>query len=182
LDASSRGTGQADTVISQTFSPSSTIVLDKAYIEYSDAVVGEAIELRIQTVDNINANAYTAGTNLLSSAATYTFVAGDASSSQRILEFDFTGVDEITLTGGQGYAFEVASVDDDNNTDFVWLRSSNQISAPGKAYTDRDDINFSSGERRDMSLAIVAVPEPASIALLAAGGLCLLPRRRRAAA
>lgn len=99
--------------------------------------------------------------------------------------FDLTGVDEIALTAGQVYMIDF--VPDPNDTAYnFFVRRGGEFYTGGSNIYSRDfgasaddgqrfDV---AGGRRDAPLALFAVPEPASLGLLAIGGLAILGRRR----
>jgi len=91
--------------LSQTFTAPAfgPLILDKISIGY-DALYGDnGYQLFLYEVPDATAASYTVGTNLF---GTLTFdtpgVSGDY-----IMTFDFQGSDEVTLTAGQAYAFEI---------------------------------------------------------------------------
>jgi uncharacterized repeat protein (TIGR03803 family) len=69
-----------------------------------------------------------------------------------VLRFDFTGSDQVTLTNGHLYAFEMDGVL--NTSPMVWQRTTNDTYAGGAAYRNRSWINGNSA--RDFAMAVYA--------------------------
>jgi uncharacterized repeat protein (TIGR03803 family) len=98
-----------------------------------------------------NPSPYTAsilGGNLLGNGAglsvSYT------SQANGILEFDFTGADQLTLSNGHMYAFELTGTL--NTTPVSWFRATNDTYSGGAAYRNQAWINGTSA--RDFALAV----------------------------
>lgn len=69
-----------------------------------------------------------------------------------VLEFDFDGADQVTLTNGHMYAFELTGVL--NTTPVFWSRGVSDTYAGGAAYRNQGWINGSNA--RDFALAVYA--------------------------
>jgi hypothetical protein len=69
-----------------------------------------------------------------------------------ILEFNFTGTDQVTLINGHMYAFELTGAL--NTTPIFWQRGTNDTYAGGAAYRNQSWINGNSA--RDFAMAIYA--------------------------
>jgi hypothetical protein len=99
-------------------------------------------------------------------------------------EFDFQGSEEVTLTAGHYYAFEITAPTyvggiwwyRDNTTDSTYADGAAFVGI----YNDRPDIRqqLGSGNGHDFAMAVYLIPEPATIALLSIGGLVLLRKRK----
>lgn len=67
-----------------------------------------------------------------------------------VLQFDFTGSDQATLTNGHMYAFEINGVL--NSSPLVWERTTSDTYSGGAAYRNRSWINSTNG--RDFAVAV----------------------------
>lgn len=185
LDSTEDDAGDAINRITQTFTAPASLTLDKLYIHYRNQVAGRTIELRFfEVADPDPADPFAQlveGTNLLTTGLQYTFEVGQPTTA-RNLEFDLTGSDELSLTAGQGYAFQIVSVDDDDSFDFDWRRRGTEVFAGGRSYSGIEPMAPGAGvPTRDMYLAIVAIPEPSALALASTATIAglLRPRRKR---
>ena len=134
------------------------------------------------------------GVDLLT-GPTFTY---NGSPSDQFIVFNFDSADQPTLQAGQLYAFEIWPVNNYASSGMFWIRGGGGIStyAPGRAYETNSGngntlpfnapTNFRTplaGSDRDAVLGLYApnaIPEPASATVLAAAGIGLLARRRRA--
>ena len=105
--------------------------------------------------------------------------------SANFLEFDFTGLDAITLTPGDSYAFGL--LNNNSSTSLAFLRSGGGSSDPdGVGFTltslsaTSTSAGFSGNNRTAFTgvYTVAAVPEPSTYAMLG-GGLTLLGGLRR---
>ncbi len=98
-----------------------------------------------------NPNPYTPGTDLFNSgnglSIAYT------PQTLGVLQFGFTGNDQIILTNGHQYAFEIDGAL--NSTPLLWERTVSATYAGGAAYRNRGWIN-GNGNQRAFSLAVYA--------------------------
>ena len=142
-----------------------TFTIDKMFL-YAEDGAPDDVELRIFNVADVNSSTLTEGTVLLENLV---FSPPNKSDGDRwVLELDLTDDSEIELpatTGTAGYALQLVA-ELNGTEDVEWNRTdSNSIYADGRGY---DAGGHLFGGARDFSLAIVAVPEPASLVLLTA--------------
>jgi len=187
--------------LTQTFQVTSPFQLDKIFIDYEEGLEGKEFTVRLFTVDDVNAadpiidpdHASFTG-SVLFSGLTHTTTAGilmgnPPSGNNNVgaaMELDLTGPDEVFLaanTGTEGYAFQFqrtgagSDVDDGAERAFKWHYNNNDdLYATGRGYA----IGGGPDAPDDFLMAIVAVPEPGTIALgLLAAAAALLTCRRR---
>ena len=113
--------------------------------------VGTNVTLRLFDLGNQtapNPSPYPTGTDLFNSgnglAITY------ASQTAGVLQFDFTGSNQVTLTNGRMYAFEINGVL--NSSPLVWQRTISDTYAGGAAYRNQSWINGNNA--REFALAV----------------------------
>jgi hypothetical protein len=152
--------GGGNTNVSQTF----TITTTNCTLQTIDIYAGNGsgtgsgtnlvlklYDLGIQTAPN--PSPYTAsivGASLLGSGAGLPI--SYISQAAGVLEFDFTGADQVTLTNGHLYAFELTGAI--NTTPVFWSRGTSDTYSGGAAYRNQAWINASSA--RDFALAVYA--------------------------
>jgi uncharacterized repeat protein (TIGR03803 family) len=157
--------GGGNTNLSQTFTVTSGCVLQTIDIYAGTGsgtgtgtnLVLKLYDLGIQTAPN--PSPYTAsivGANLLGSGAGLSV--SYVSQTAGVLEFDFTGVDQVTLTSGHMYAFELTGVL--NTTPVFWSRGTTDTYSGGAAYRNQAWINGSNA--RDFALAVYTSPIPST--------------------
>jgi glucuronoarabinoxylan endo-1,4-beta-xylanase len=151
------GSGQVTTNIGETF----TVVAGNFTLQTIDLYAGggsgtgagtnlvlRLFDLGAQTAPNPSSYVATAGPDLLGSGAglsvSYT------NQANGILEFDFTGSDQVSLTNGHMYAFELAGIN--GTLPVYWWRTTNDTYSGGAAYRNQGWINNNSA--RDFALAV----------------------------
>ena len=148
----------------QTFTPDTAVTAGSIFFQTSNRVQGSEIDVDVFGVET--APAPVAGPFLLDSA---------------VLSFTSDGssivTHEIALSGSDTIAFEDDVVygirfTNTGTANVNLRRSPSDLFEPGDLFVGSTNLN------RDAVLAITAVPEPGSMALLASGGLLLLARRR----
>ena len=109
-------------------------------------IVLHLFDLGSQTAPN--PSPYTAGADLFNSGNGLSI--SYAPQATGILEFDFTGADQVTLHAGHMYAFELDGVL--NSTPVFWSRGVSDTYAGGAAYRNRSWINLNNA--RDFAMAV----------------------------
>ena len=178
------GTVQSRPEIVQTFTVDTAFQIDKFFIEYNnaeaDAEPAPTGRFNLYPVSNQN-TADASGASLVNFSVTLNkSIGGSWNNTQAVLEVDLTGSDEVTLAA-QTYALSISSTD----SDFIrWMRD-NDDSGAGNESNYGAGTSFApqgggqTGGNRDFALAFVAVPEPATMLLLAFSAVMLGATRHR---
>jgi hypothetical protein len=169
-----------------TFTPTTSFQLDKFIIRAAGAPTTGLLYLVENPVGgteadgfvNLGSEAVPFGPRLIS-ALPFTF---NGTATRTLLEFDLTGSDQVMLNAGTKYAIDLRNT---GTGTMYWLRDINPYSG-GNIYA-RNPVNPGApgerfdvaGGRRDGALALYAVPEPASLLLVAAALLAASGQTRR---
>ncbi|MGC3957757.1 MAG: hypothetical protein QM813_07350 [Verrucomicrobiota bacterium] len=143
--------GGGNTNHSQTFSVPTNCLLMRINVYAGGGSNGT---MRVKLFDlgtgNIapNPSSYTAGTDLLGAGAGLTFTY--LNQANGVLQFDFSGVDQVALLPGRMYAFEITGTL--NTAPMSWYRAGADTYSGGAAYRTRAWINGSNA--RDFALAV----------------------------
>jgi hypothetical protein len=179
------GVGGSDATLYEAFTPTSNYDLVSVEFRYNITALGT-------TAPTLNFNLYEVatvtdpadplvliGAGLLNSGAGIDYTPAQlAASNQTHMAITFTDSDVYSLTSGTSYALAITASD----VTFGMARRSGGGDIGGYGYKDLSPLN-SSG--RDLMLstydtALVAIPEPSTVALLLGGlGSLFLLRRRR---
>jgi hypothetical protein len=174
-------------IVGQSFTATET--RNVGYIEMSHASSGtinlllEMYDMGVGPFDEPWNVADAVGGNLLATRANTATIGGAA---QQVVQFYFTGADEIPVLAGRRYMVRVRKTGGDGaltlyrntNGDFYTGGDGYRFNTNG---SDPDGVIIRGGAAtRDLSLGIgyAAIPEPSSLGLAAVGSLAMLRRRR----
>jgi hypothetical protein len=120
-----------------------------------------------------------AGTDLFNSGAGLSFVHGGTPNNQIVI-FDLTAGDEVALTPGNTYAFEVVHTAGTGGITFTRTGGGNSTYADGTYIKDRTGGSSAGSRDGVTAVYITAVPEPSTLAIAGCVmALATLTSRRR---
>ena len=171
------------TSVAQTFQVTTPFKLDRFFIEYANAVAGRSVEVQLFLVEDVLSASMIPGANLFATQPLTFTLPSTTDATQRIMELDLTGNDEITLTpntGTAGYAIQFLDPTFTTPSPFRWFRTDSTFADiyPGGVAYRNDAMITGGGVSRDYALALSSIPEPGSASLILASGMGLLLRRR----
>lgn len=123
--------------------------------------------------------------DLLVTQTNFTWSGCGGTSKAAVLDFALSGTDQASIVAGRTYIFEISMTSNPNNN-MLWYRNTSNTTnyTDGQAFRKRSPLTTSSGQYRDMTLAVTVdgnpTPEPATVALLGLGALSLIHRKRSA--
>lgn len=164
----------------QSFTVTSDVTVGSIFLSASNYGGTAAFTIAFYSIANVNTTTASAWTGATQIGNTITVDAlGTAAAGDRTLRIDLSESEQVTLpaaTGGAGYIMAIRLADTTSSAAFNWVHSNtgSDIYSGGRFRRDDGDMT----NTRDMGVALVAVPEPASIALASLGGLAVLGRRR----
>jgi glucuronoarabinoxylan endo-1,4-beta-xylanase len=141
----------ANTSIGQTFKVTTTNYTLQTIDIYAGSGNGGTITLNFYDLGSQSApnpSSYAGSANLLGSGSGLS--ASYINQAYGILEFDFTGSDQVILQAGHMYAFELAGTQ--GTTPVYWMRAGSDTYSSGTAYRNQSYINGVTN--RDFALAV----------------------------
>jgi PEP-CTERM motif-containing protein len=188
--------GAANFVLSETFTPSSSYLLNEIHILAGVSAPGTTLGLHLYDVTGVDKQAagafYFPGTDLFGNGAGLSFTVATGGQSQWIFSLsNGSTLDLVNLTAGNTYALELWTPSAVGQNNVQWYRAGvvatdGQMMGAGDSASSQSRntiaaLGLAGGAPRTASLALYAVPEPSSLALLGFGSLVgtFLIRRKK---
>jgi hypothetical protein len=185
----SLGSGAANYVLSETFTPSSSYTLGQINILGGVSAANTGLSLHLYDVTGVDKQGssafYFPATDLLGGGGGLAFTVAPTGESQWIFSLsNGTTSDQIALTAGDTYALEIWTPVAVGQNNFQWFRAG-AVATDGQMMGSHDSLSsvsrntiaalgLAGGAPRTASLALFAVapvPEPTSLALVGMGAL-----------
>jgi hypothetical protein len=175
-----------DRQLRQTFQVGSTFDIGKIYLS-SRNYTGEDFTIKIFEVIDVEAANWSAGAQI---GSTITIPMGTAFAGPSNLEITLAAGEQFTLaqrnSGVQGYGMELQTVGTEQALDWAHaFDNAPTVEFPTTTYTDYSNPGryyqeSGVGQALNYDMGLAFTPEPATMSLLAIGGIALIRRRRRA--
>jgi PEP-CTERM motif len=177
--------GSTAQILSETFTPSSAFTLAGVTVVLgtTGGTATPTLTIGLYDVTGVDKQGsgatYTPGTDLLGGGSGLTFTLAGQNAAQDTFAFNNVGTaDMVSLTAGDTYAFEISTLSAQNGQ-LQWYRAGvvdtqGQMMGTADSTTARTTLaalGLAGGAPRTGDLAVYAVPEPASMALLGLGAL-----------
>ncbi len=186
---STNGTPTTDRSGLQTFTVDTAFELAAVTLLVNRVAQNSVTEFKLLdfgTTDPNGSSITTANVNAASPLKVFTHTQTTAFGSDALTSLTWTLDTAVSLSATNYYGLLVTGKNANNNA-LVWQRATTNPYADGRAYLNNDGTAYgtavfgAAGDgalANDWAMGLVAVPEPASLALLAMGSLCLLGGRR----
>jgi hypothetical protein len=188
------GTGAANFVLSETFTPVSTVTLSQISLLGGVSAANTTLSLHLYDVTGVDKQGssafYNPGTDLFGGGSGLSFTVAPAGESQWIFGLSNGSTsDAVSLTGGDTYALEIWTPAAVGQNNVQWYRAG-VVATDGQMMGSHDSassvsrntiaaLGLAGGAPRTASLALsgTAVPEPSALALMGLGALLVLRRK-----
>lgn len=188
------GSGAANFVLSETFTPVSTVTLGQINILGGVSAPSTSLTVHLYDVTGVDKQGsgafYNPGTDLFGGGSGLSFTVAPAGETQWIFGLSNGSTsDQVTLTGGDTYALEIWTPAAVGQNNVQWYRGG-VVATDGQMMGSHDSssavsrntiaaLGLAGGAPRTASLALYSVPEPSLMAITGFGLAALIIRRRR---